>query len=89
MGFGLSGRSDSTFMVGADATITWVDSTTGSPNAVDYYITGRSQVCSCNRYHSYLKQQDSLSVCHIFIMFPGADPVVMAGRGPNIFRSKL
>ena len=44
MGFGVSGRDDSTFMVGADATIAWVDVTTGSPNAIDYYLTGRFQV---------------------------------------------
>ena len=44
MAFGLSGRTDSTAMVGADATIAWVDNADGSPNAVDYYITARTQV---------------------------------------------
>ena len=44
MGFGLSGRNDSTFMVGADATIAWVDNSDGSVSAVDYYLSGRFQV---------------------------------------------
>ena len=51
MAFGLSGRSDSTFMVGADATIAWVDSDTGSPNAEDYYITGQFQVGAVHLCH--------------------------------------
>jgi hypothetical protein len=44
MAFGLSGRSDATFMVGADATVAWVDGSSGMPNAVDYILTGRIQV---------------------------------------------
>lgn len=47
MGFGLSGRSDTTFMIGADVTIAWVDTATGTPNAVDYYLGSvRMQVSS-------------------------------------------
>ena len=44
MGFGLSGSDSSTEMVGSDATIAWIDSTTGTPNAQDYYLTARSPV---------------------------------------------
>ena len=44
MAFGLSGSSSFTFMVGADATVTWVDSAMGMPNAVDYFLTERVQV---------------------------------------------
>lgn len=44
MAFGLSGYSDSTFMDGADATVAWLDTATGTPNAVDYYINYREQV---------------------------------------------
>lgn len=44
MAFGLSGRTTSTFMVGADATVAWVDGTTSMPNAVDYFLTQRVQV---------------------------------------------
>ncbi len=44
MGFGLSGRPGFTYMVGADATIAWLDNRNGMPNAVDYFITGRTQV---------------------------------------------
>lgn len=56
MAFGLSGRSDTTFMVGADATVAWVDSTTGMPNAEDYFLTQRVQVgiAACARMsHPY------------------------------------
>ncbi len=44
MGFGLSGSNSSTFMVGADATIAWVDNLEGTPNAEDYHLSGRFQV---------------------------------------------
>ena len=44
MAFGLSGRTDQTFMVGADATVAWVDNREGTPNAVDYFLTERVQV---------------------------------------------
>lgn len=44
MGFGLSGNSNRTNMVGADATIAWVDNADGTPNAKDYYLTERTQV---------------------------------------------
>ena len=44
MAFGLSGRADSTYMIGADVTVAWVDNSDGMPNAVDYYLTGRVQV---------------------------------------------
>lgn len=43
MAFGLSGNPDSTFMIGADATVAWVDNAMGMPNAVDYYNTARVQ----------------------------------------------
>ena len=43
MGFGLSGSTSRTFMIGADPVITWVDETTG-PHAVDYFLTGYFQV---------------------------------------------
>ena len=46
MAFGLSGSNASTAMVGADATVAWVDNADGSPNAVDYFITARVQVSS-------------------------------------------
>ncbi|XP_064399010.1 mucin-2-like isoform X2 [Halichondria panicea] len=42
MGFGLSGSTSRTFMLGADPVITWVDETTG-PHAVDYFLTGYFQ----------------------------------------------
>ena len=45
MAFGLSASSEATFMIGADATVAWVDSNTGMPNAVDYILTQRIQVC--------------------------------------------
>ena len=44
LGFGLSGNRDSTAMIGADATIVWVDNTDGSANAVDYHLNARTQV---------------------------------------------
>eukprot|EP01130_Rhizamoeba_saxonica_P018400 TRINITY_DN9194_c0_g1_i1.p1 TRINITY_DN9194_c0_g1~~TRINITY_DN9194_c0_g1_i1.p1 ORF type:complete len:537 (-),score=166.80 TRINITY_DN9194_c0_g1_i1:52-1662(-) len=43
MGFGLSGKSDSTFMVGADVTIAYFDGS--EPVALDFDISSRSQ-CS-------------------------------------------
>ena len=43
MGFGLSGSTSSTLMVGADPTIVWVDETDG-PQAVDYYLSAYTQV---------------------------------------------
>ena len=43
MGFGLSGSTSSTLMFGADPTITWVG-TNSQPNAVDYHLSGYSQV---------------------------------------------
>ncbi len=43
MGFGLSGNTTRTHMIGADPVITWVDETTG-PHAVDYFLTGYFQV---------------------------------------------
>lgn len=44
MGFGLSGSAVSTLMLGADPTIAWVDSATGQPQAVDYYLSAYTQV---------------------------------------------
>lgn len=44
MGFGWSGSTIDTEMVGADVTIAWVDSADGAPNAQDYYLTQRSPV---------------------------------------------
>ena len=52
MAFGLSGRRDMTFMVGADATVAWVNTQTGQANAVDYYLTGRDQVNHMHRVGS-------------------------------------
>ena len=43
MGFGLSGATDLTSMLGADTTIAYVDGDTG-PTAVDYYLSGYVQV---------------------------------------------
>ncbi len=43
MAFGLSGRTTGTFMIGADATVAWVDNREGTPNAVDYFLTQRVQ----------------------------------------------
>ena len=43
MGFGLSGSTSQTLMRGADATITWVDDTTGA-QAVDYFLSDYVQV---------------------------------------------
>ena len=48
MGFGLSGSPSFTLMFGADPTITWVDQTDG-PHAVDYYLSGYTQVRSSNK----------------------------------------
>ena len=42
MAFGISGSNTSTFMVGADVVVAWVDN--GVANAVDYYLTSRQQV---------------------------------------------
>ena len=44
MGFGFSGNPNRVTMVGADAIVTWVDTSTGTPNAVDYFLTERSPV---------------------------------------------
>ena len=44
MGFGLSRNTTATVMLGADATIAWVDTNLG-PRAVDYYLSGYVQVC--------------------------------------------
>ena len=44
MGFGLSGSDSRTLMFGADPTITWVDSMSGQAKAVDYYLSGYTQV---------------------------------------------
>ena len=44
MGFGVSGDASATSMVGADVSIAWLDNRDGRPNAVDYFITERSQV---------------------------------------------
>ena len=43
MAFGLSGLTTQTFMIGADATVAWVDNRDGTPNAVDYFLTQRVQ----------------------------------------------
>ena len=45
MGFGLSGSSSGTLMLGADPTIAWVDPLDG-PQAVDYYLSAYTQVLS-------------------------------------------
>ena len=42
MAFGISGSNTSTFMVGADVVVTWIND--DGPNAVDYYLTSRQQV---------------------------------------------
>ena len=47
MAFGISGDDTRTFMVGADVVVTWVDG--DGPQAIDYYLTGRVQVCYCVR----------------------------------------
>lgn len=46
MGFGFSGSSTHTSMVGADATIAWVDNDMGRPYALDYFLSQRTQVSS-------------------------------------------
>ena len=65
MGFGLSGSTTSTQMIGADATIAWIDAVDG-PQAVDYYISAYTQVSWMTwlqfviyyiNYYSYGKQQ--------------------------------
>ncbi len=56
MGFGVSGSSSSTRMLGADATIAWVDIDDG-PQAVDYHLSGLTQVIM----HAYIKMP------HMFI----------------------
>ena len=43
MGFGLSGSTSGTLMLGADPTIAWVDAIDG-PQAVDYYLSAYTQV---------------------------------------------
>ena len=48
MGFGLSGSTSATLMFGADPTIAWVDETDG-PQAVDYYLSGYTQVRNNNK----------------------------------------
>ena len=48
MGFGLSGSAGVTLMFGADPTIAWVDETDG-PHAVDYYLSGYSEVRRNNK----------------------------------------
>jgi len=42
MAFGISGSNTSSFMVGADVVVSWVDN--GAANIVDYYLTSRQQV---------------------------------------------
>ena len=46
MGFGLSGSTSGTLMMGADPTIAWVDDTDG-PQAVDYYLSAYTLVRIC------------------------------------------
>ena len=43
MAFGISGSNTSTFMVGADVVVTWINGD-GQPSAIDYYLTSRQQV---------------------------------------------
>ena len=43
LGFGLSGSTTSTLMLGADATIAWVDGN-GMAQARDYFLSGYVQV---------------------------------------------
>ena len=43
LGFGLSGSESATFMIGADATIVWVDRE-DQPHAEDYYLSAYTQV---------------------------------------------
>ncbi len=52
MGFGLSGSDSSTLMFGADATITWVDSSS-QPNAVDYHLSDYTQVHTHTHTHTH------------------------------------
>ena len=54
MGFGLSGNPTVTNMIGADATIVWVDNTDGSVNAVDYHLNARTQVRMYVRMYDYV-----------------------------------
>ena len=48
MGFGLSGSTSTTQMVGADPTIAWVDPVDG-PQAVDYYLSAYTQVLNVSQ----------------------------------------
>lgn len=72
MAFGLSGRTELTSMIGADATVAWVDSSTGMPNAVDYFLTQRVQVgimveCATNLLfkHHFANQTSLIAGGHV------------------------
>ena len=52
MGVGLSGSSEMTLMLGADAVITWVDSDS-TPHAEDYYLSNYVQVSNNTHTHAH------------------------------------
>ena len=62
----------STFMVGADATVAWVNSM-GMPNAVDYFLTARVQVEHTLRVHTVVCNHDKLEMhTHACMLFSRA-----------------
>ena len=44
MAFGISGSDTRTDMIGADVVVTWIND--DGPNAIDYYLATRQQVCT-------------------------------------------
>ena len=42
--FGVSGDADMVRMAGGDVTVAWIDSRTGMPKAVDYFLESYIQV---------------------------------------------
>ena len=55
MAFGLSADPTRTLMMGADATVAWVDRQ-GRPNAVDYHLSGYIQVPAAHAVTVYLME---------------------------------
>ena len=75
MSFGISGSNTSTFMVGADVVVAWVDN--GVANAVDYYLTSRQQVIIITLQ---IPKHDTVSIMcicvYIFIIKDGTDTLL-------------
>ena len=69
LGFGLSGSTSGTQMIGSDVSIVWVDDEDGA-QAVDYHLSAYTPVCEIYRWRSFsIPSLDDLS--------PGSPPKCM------------